>query len=176
MDLAHCLYFCCCKIISWYIFNLFWGIVCFVLWYAAKSAFFKFKKQNSRSLRTSCTSPVRPPACVKNLDHPCCLVNHQRTHQTHILKLRSRPDYLWSVLTLQYIFESTSCWPLYLVDLWSCKKIEENKRGFSLLEFHRQLLLLSYWKVNHRPTDSLPIFHLCFPLSPLVLYFVFFFW
>ena len=65
--------------------------------------------------------------------------------------------------------------PLYLVDLWSCKKIEKNKRGFSLLEFHRQLLLLSYWKVNHRPTDSLPIFHHCFPLSPLVLYFVFFF-
>ena len=52
-----------------------------------------------RSLGTSCTSPVRPPARVKNLDHPCCLVNHQRTHQTrHILKFRSRPDYLMTFL------------------------------------------------------------------------------
>ena len=57
-----------------------------------------------RSLRPSCTSPVHPTARVKNLDHTCCLVNHQRTHQTrHILKLRSRPDYLMTFLTLQTI-------------------------------------------------------------------------
>ena len=59
--------------------------------------------------------------------------------------------------------------PLYLVDLWSCKKIEKNKRGFSLLEFHRQLWSFLIEKsITGQQTPCL--FSTIVFLSPLLFY------